>query len=91
MDEPFVSLDEPTAVHRLQHMLLLDTLEALHPAAVVFVTHSLREAITLADRIVFLSANRRPASNAPVDISLSAVERRNEQAIEDMRQRLIDA
>ncbi len=87
MDEPFVSLDEPTAV-RL-HYLLLDTL-AQHPAAVVFVTHSLREAITLADRIVFLSKSPTRIERS-VDISLNSAERRNEKAIEDMRQRLIDA
>lgn len=87
MDEPFVSLDEPTAM-RLQH-LLLDTL-VLHPAAVVFVTHSLREAITLADRIVFLT--KSPTSvERTVDISLSAAERRDEKVIEAMRQTLIGA
>jgi ABC-type nitrate/sulfonate/bicarbonate transport system ATPase subunit len=52
MDEPFVSLDEPTA-DRLRR-LLLETLRA-HPATVLFVTHNLREAITLADRIALLS------------------------------------
>lgn len=87
MDEPFVSLDEPTAV-RL-HFLLLDTL-AQHPAAVVFVTHSLREAITLADRIVFLSRSPTRVERS-VDVPLSPLERRDEKAIEDMRQRLIDA
>ena len=87
MDEPFVSLDEPTAI-RL-HYLLLDTL-ASHPAAVVFVTHSLREAITLADRIVFLS--KAPTSvQRVVDVTLSATERRDEQAIERMRQELMNA
>jgi ABC-type nitrate/sulfonate/bicarbonate transport system ATPase subunit len=52
MDEPFVSLDEPTA-ERLRR-LLLDTLRA-HPATVLFVTHNLREAITLANRIALLA------------------------------------
>jgi NitT/TauT family transport system ATP-binding protein len=52
MDEPFVSLDEPTA-DRLRR-LLLETLRA-HPATVLFVTHNLREAITLADRIALLA------------------------------------
>jgi ABC-type nitrate/sulfonate/bicarbonate transport system ATPase subunit len=52
MDEPFVSLDEATA-DRLRR-LLLETLRA-HPATVLFVTHNLREAITLADRIALLS------------------------------------
>ncbi len=85
MDEPFVSLDEPTA-DRLQQ-LLLDTLDA-HPAAVVFVTHSLREAITLADEIVFLSPSPTSiARTAP--IALDREERRNEQAIETVRGRLM--
>jgi ABC-type nitrate/sulfonate/bicarbonate transport system ATPase subunit len=52
MDEPFVSLDEPTA-ERLRR-LLLEILRA-HPATVLFVTHNLREAITLADRIALLA------------------------------------
>jgi NitT/TauT family transport system ATP-binding protein len=52
MDEPFVSLDEPSA-ERLRR-LLLTTLSA-HPATVLFVTHNLREAITLADRIALLA------------------------------------
>lgn len=87
MDEPFVSLDEPTA-HRLQQ-LLLDTLQA-HPAAVIFVTHSLREAITLADRIVFLSASPTSVQRT-VDVPLDRKTRRDEQAIEAFRQDLVDA
>ncbi|MEZ5934619.1 MAG: ABC transporter ATP-binding protein [Alphaproteobacteria bacterium] len=85
MDEPFVSLDEPTAL-RLQH-LLLDTLAA-HPAAVVFVTHSLREAITLADRIVFLSKSPTRVERI-ADVPLDSEQRRYEQAIEAVRQELI--
>lgn len=87
MDEPFVSLDEPTAF-RLQH-LLLDTLKA-HPAAVVFVTHSLREAITLADRIVFLSASPTKVLST-VDVPLTSKERQDENAIERVRQDLLAA
>ena len=86
MDEPFVSLDEPTA-ERLQH-LLLETLD-VHPAAVVFVTHSLREAITLADRIVFLTKSPSQIERI-VEVPLDAAERRDEQAIEAVRRRLID-
>jgi NitT/TauT family transport system ATP-binding protein len=84
MDEPFVSLDEPTA-NRLHH-LLLDTLAA-HPAAVIFVTHSLREAITLADRIVFLSRSPTHVVRT-ADVPLNDQERRDEQAIEAVRQQL---
>ncbi|BDA83864.1 ABC transporter ATP-binding protein [Aureimonas sp. SA4125] len=56
LDEPFVSLDEPTAA-RLR-TLLLDVWSA-RPTTAVMVTHNLREAVELADRIVFLT--ERPA------------------------------
>jgi NitT/TauT family transport system ATP-binding protein len=56
LDEPFVSLDEPTAA-RLR-ALLLDVWSA-RPTTAVMVTHNLREAVELADRIVFLT--ERPA------------------------------
>ena len=87
MDEPFVSLDEPTA-DRLQQ-LLLDTLDA-HPAAVVFVTHSLREAITLAHEIVFLTKSPTGVERK-VDVTLNREERRNEQVIEAMRRQVTDS
>lgn len=55
MDEPFQSLDKPTAtdMHRLLLSLWQET-----GASVLFVTHDLREALTLADRILFLA--KRP-------------------------------
>jgi len=52
MDEPFQSLDAPTA-HQLR-LLLQDLWQRTRPT-VLFVTHSRREAISLADRILFLS------------------------------------
>lgn len=52
MDEPFVSLDAPTAA-RLRDMLL--GLWAEERSTVLFVTHDVREALTLADRVCFLS------------------------------------
>lgn len=57
MDEPFVSLDAPTAI-RLREMLL--RLWQEDKTTVLFVTHDVREALTLADRVCFLSA--APAS-----------------------------
>lgn len=54
MDEPFLSLDEPSA-DRLRN-LLLSLWQNLRPT-VVFVTHNLREALALADEIIFLSAS----------------------------------
>ncbi len=54
MDEPLVSLDAPTA--RKIRVLLL-SLWKQRPHTVVYVTHDLREAIELADRLVFVSAS----------------------------------
>lgn len=53
MDEPFVSIDEPTAL-RLRRQLL--ALWSSRPTAVLFVTHSRREAAEIADRILILSS-----------------------------------
>lgn len=52
LDEPFVSLDDATA-DRLRQ-LLMDVWSA-RPTAALMVTHNLREAAELADRIVLLS------------------------------------
>lgn len=52
LDEPFLSLDAPVA-NRLRQLLL--DLYGGWPATVLFVTHDLREALFLADRILFLS------------------------------------
>ncbi len=53
MDEPFVSLDAPTA--RKLRLLLL-RLWSDQSTTILFVTHNLREALFLADRILFLSS-----------------------------------
>lgn len=51
LDEPFLSLDQPTA-ERLR-LLLLDQWQRSQ-CAVLFVSHDLAESISLADRILFL-------------------------------------
>lgn len=51
MDEPFGALDEQTRV--LLHKSLLDIWEKTKKT-IVFVTHNIREAITLSDRIVLM-------------------------------------
>jgi len=56
MDEPFGSLDALTR-EQLQDELL-GILE-LHPKTMVFITHSIEEAVAMGDRIVVLTA--RPA------------------------------
>ena len=53
MDEPFGALDEQTRIVLQQELLQL---WSEHRRTVIFVTHSLDEAITLSDRIVVLSA-----------------------------------
>jgi NitT/TauT family transport system ATP-binding protein len=53
MDEPFQSLDGPTAEQLRAQLLTL--WQATRPT-VLFVTHSLPEALSLADRVLFLSA-----------------------------------
>tara|TARA_R110001583_G_scaffold191541_2_gene356940 strand:- start:31703 stop:32539 length:837 start_codon:yes stop_codon:yes gene_type:complete len=52
MDEPFVSLDAPTA-DRLRAMLV--SLWQRCNTSVLFVTHDLREALALGDRVCFMS------------------------------------
>jgi NitT/TauT family transport system ATP-binding protein len=86
MDEPFVSLDEPTA-DRLRR-LLLDALR-VHPATVLFVTHNLREAITLADRIALLA----PAPTRvlrEIEVPLALERRFDPAALEQCRAGLAD-
>jgi len=51
MDEPFSSLDEAL---RQSMRELLKSLIQWHPCATVFITHDVREAIQLADRIIVL-------------------------------------
>lgn len=85
MDEPFVSLDAPTA-RQVRGLLL--KLWQQRPHTVLFVTHDLREAIALADRLIFLSAApMRVVSEIVVPIARS--ERHNEIAVESFRQQLI--
>jgi ABC-type nitrate/sulfonate/bicarbonate transport system ATPase subunit len=85
LDEPFVSLDEQT-VARLR-LLLLDLL-ALHHTTAILVTHNLREAAMLADRLVLLSASPGRLIGE-VEVPLSAAERRDGRAIEAVRARLL--
>jgi len=57
MDEPFISLDQPTS-RNLYNVLL----EYWHknPITIIFITHNLKEAILLGERIVFFS--KRPGT-----------------------------
>lgn len=85
MDEPFVSLDAATA---RQARSLLISLWQQRPHTVLFVSHDLREAITLADRIVFLASAPMKIIKE-VKVSIPRDDRDNEQAIEAFRQQLL--
>ncbi len=81
LDEPFVSLDMPVA--RQARNLLLN-LWRRRPHTVLFVTHDLREAITLADRIVFLAAAPMKVL-AETKVTIPRCERENEEGVEAFR------
>jgi NitT/TauT family transport system ATP-binding protein len=84
MDEPFVSLDPPTA--RQVRQLLIE-LWTKRPHTILFVTHNLREAIALADRLVFLSASPMSVvTEIPVPIARKL--RLNETEIESFRAKI---
>lgn len=84
MDEPLVSLDPPTA-RQVRRLLL--KLWTLRPHTVLFVTHDLREAIAIADRLIFLSHHPMTIITE-VDIPIPRNERQNEDAVESFRQKL---
>ncbi len=85
MDEPFQSLDEPTAMQMRELLLKLwrDT-----SASVLFVTHNLQEALTLAERVIFLSA--RPA-RVVFDLVLdrNEAQQQNRSRIQALHDRLL--
>ncbi len=87
MDEPFVSLDEPTA-QRLR--MLLVGIWKDRPTTVVFVTHNLREVIQLADRMIVLS-HAPGGVRVEIPISLSRVARDDSHAIEEFRHQLVSS
>ena len=85
MDEPFVSLDPHNA---RQIRLALLTLWRQRPHTVLFVSHDLREAITLADRLIFLSDSPMQAL-ADITVNLTSEQRQDDSAIENFRRQLI--
>jgi NitT/TauT family transport system ATP-binding protein len=85
MDEPFVSLDAPTA---RQVRSLLYSLWLQRPHTVLFVTHDLREAIAMADRLIFLSpAPMRILGD--IEVNIARDQRHNDNQIEAFRSQLL--
>ncbi|MGH8294512.1 MAG: ABC transporter ATP-binding protein [Steroidobacteraceae bacterium] len=85
MDEPFVSLDHDT-VEQLHDLLL--KLWCARPTTVLFVTHDLREALVLADRLVLLSgAPAHVVADAPV--SLARNRRHGGAELERLREEIL--
>jgi ABC-type nitrate/sulfonate/bicarbonate transport system ATPase subunit len=83
LDEPFVSLDQPTAEH-LRSML--EHLWLAHRPTVIFVTHDLDEAIQLADRVLFLS--KAPGS-LMLDQDIEIARPRLPESVSAWKQRLL--
>jgi NitT/TauT family transport system ATP-binding protein len=86
LDEPFLSLDAPVA-NRLRGLLL--EIWQRRPTTVLFVTHDLREALYMADRVLFMSA--RPARivlDLPVDLPRPRTP--EGQEVEMLRLRLLE-
>jgi ABC-type nitrate/sulfonate/bicarbonate transport system ATPase subunit len=79
LDEPFNSLDAPTAA-RLR--LLLIEFSQQQNSTVVYVTHDLREAIYLADRIIFLGT---PPSSIVHQVKVDLPRPRLESGIEELK------
>ena len=86
MDEPYVSLD-PQMARRLRELLL--DIWSSRPTTVLFVTHDLREAIMLSDRILVLPREAGPVA-AEIPVLIPRNERRDEASIEAFRSVLRD-
>lgn len=84
LDEPFVSLDQPTG-ERLR-LLVLGLLER-HAITALLVTHDLREAVMLAERILVLSGSPGRLLGE-LEVALEPAARRDPKAVESEHLRL---
>ncbi len=86
LDEPFLSLDAPVA-NRLRGLLL--DIWRQRPTTVLFVTHDLREALYMADRVLFMSASPgRIVLDLPIELPRPRLP--EGQEIEMLRLRLLE-
>ena len=83
MDEPFQSLDEPTA--QALRAVLVNLWQHTRPT-ILFVTHHLNEALQLADRVVFLAP--RPAQ-VILDYPLHLARPRAASEVQGLQQALL--
>ncbi len=87
LDEPFQSLDAPTAQHLRDQLLAL---WSRRRPTILFVTHDLREALSLGDRVLFLSAGPgRVVLDLPID--LPRPRHPDGAAVEALRKRLLES
>ena len=85
LDEPFISLDEPVA-DMLRSLLL--QLWSESQSSVLFVTHDLREALFLADRVLFMSPS---PGRVVLDMAIDLPRPRDAKgpALESLRRKLL--
>lgn len=86
MDEPFQSLDAPSAG---QLRALLHGLWRRTGPTVLFVTHSLREALSLADRVLFLS-NRPSRVILDIPVNLAHPRLIEDRSVQHLHASLLD-
>jgi NitT/TauT family transport system ATP-binding protein len=84
MDEPFVSLDDPTA-QSLRELLV--ELWSRRPTTVLFVTHDRAEAVMLATRILRLSGGSANIAE-DVPVPLSVADRLNREKVQAEQRRI---
>jgi NitT/TauT family transport system ATP-binding protein len=85
MDEHSVALDAPM-IRDIRQLLI--KLWQQRPHTILFVTHDLREAISLADRIIFLKAKPMQVVQ-DINVTIARHQRDNEMLIEQFRQQLL--
>ena len=85
LDEPFISLDE-TVGNLLRQMLL--KLWENQKTTIIFVTHDVREAIYMSDRILFLSKGPSKVIH-DLNISINRPRELNDKKLDTLRTKLI--
>jgi molybdate transport system ATP-binding protein len=65
LDEPLAALDRPTRIRVLND---LRTWNAAHQVPILYVTHSVREALALGERVLMMQQGRIVATGAPVEL-----------------------